>query len=444
MQPPVGGTFVQEVDHPLDASGSVGTFSQRYWYSTEFAHGPQSPVIFYFCGEAPCDPAYVTSMADTAKALNASVVALEHRYYGQSVPFANLTLENMKYLTVHNALEDAAAFQRFAKQNLPLTGPWIAVGGSYAGMLAAFYRTKHPELVVGAWASSAPVNVQLSFWGYDAIAAKALGPDCTRLFQAVLGSAGDAFEDPARREALSSSVFGSSAPSSKADFLQWFSNVAEGRAQYGDTRELCAALEQEADNPMDGFIGYLNPPLVEDPNDPTTGTAPAPATPDQAAGALSANNPPVGIPPLKSPAAIDSFSGYEWFYQVCTEMGFYQVYNVDRTLSVMADLITEDYWADQCRTFVGTTPDVERTRAEYLDPLLGGGVTNILFTNGSLDPWSSLSLVDPDSTPAGLDTFVVQTGSHCEDLQNLQPNSVLGVFQAHKRFYDLAKKWMRP
>ena len=65
----------------------------------------------------------------------------------------------MKYLTIHNALEDAAAFEDFARAKLPLTGKWIAVGGSYPGMLAAFYREKHPELVVGAWASSAPVDV---------------------------------------------------------------------------------------------------------------------------------------------------------------------------------------------------------------------------------------------------------------------------------------------
>src|SRR5262249_8093498 len=149
---PIAGWFAQEIDHPAMASSSLGTFWQRYWFSTQFAHGADSPVLFYLCGEAPCDPWYATTMADAAKALGAAVVVLEHRYYGLSVPYPLLTLEHMQYLTIHNALEDAAAFEMFAKANLPLKGKWIAVGGSYPGMLAAFYREKHPEQVVGAWA----------------------------------------------------------------------------------------------------------------------------------------------------------------------------------------------------------------------------------------------------------------------------------------------------
>src|SRR5689334_7859200 len=50
------GTFDQEIDHPREPAVSLGTFKQRYWYTTEFANGPDSPVLFYFCGEATCSP----------------------------------------------------------------------------------------------------------------------------------------------------------------------------------------------------------------------------------------------------------------------------------------------------------------------------------------------------------------------------------------------------
>src|SRR5450432_697948 len=106
MNYPLAGWFTQAVDHPADGSTStLGTFPQCYWYSTQFATKVDSPVIFYFCGEAPCDPWYATTMADEAMALHASVVVLEHRYYGQSLPYSDFTFEHMKYLTIHNALE---------------------------------------------------------------------------------------------------------------------------------------------------------------------------------------------------------------------------------------------------------------------------------------------------------------------------------------------------
>jgi pimeloyl-ACP methyl ester carboxylesterase len=402
-------------------------------YSTQFAKSENAPVLFYFCGEAPCDPAYALTMADAAMALDAAVVVLEHRYYGESKPYPDYTLEHMKYLTIHEALEDAATFEGFAKASLPLKGKWIAVGGSYPGMLAAFYREKHPELVAGAWASSAPVNVALSFSGYDAIAAKALGPTCTLLFQQVLARASTAYDDAAQRDTLSLQLFGAPAPATKADFLNYFSYYAEGAAQYGNTRQLCAALQQDSD-PMMGFAEYLRPPLVgADPTVPNGPTTPSthPGVPSR--GAI--------ISRLAAPALGD-FTGNEWFYQVCTEVGFYQVHNPDRSQSVMADQITQAYWADMCQQYVGMQPDIAATRSAYVDALDRGDVSNVLFVNGSADPWSSLSYTD-SSAPAGLTPFVVATGSHCEDLSSLTNDSVLGVFKAHKLFHDLAVQWTR-
>src|SRR5262249_19295690 len=110
--------------------------------------------------------------------------------------------------------------------------------------------------------------------------------------------------------------------------------------------------------------------------------------------------------------------------------------------SILSDLITEDYWSAQCQAYVGTAPAIDATRAELVQPLLDGMVANVLFVNGSLDPWSSLSFTDASSAPAGLATFVVATGSHCEDLDNLQPMSVLGVFEAHRKVFAAATSWL--
>src|ERR1700709_2038405 len=112
-------------------------------------------------------------------------------------------------------------------------------------MLASFYREKPPVVVAGAPTASTNINVSLAFSGYDAIAAKALGTQCLTLFQQVLAHAGTAYDDPAQKDAFSMQVFGAAAPATKADFLQYFSDYAEGAAQYGQQRQLCAALQQD-------------------------------------------------------------------------------------------------------------------------------------------------------------------------------------------------------
>jgi len=73
-------------------------------------------------------------------------------------------------------------------------------------------------------------------------------------------------------------------------------------------------------------------------------------------------------------------------------------------------------------------PNIAATRSEFVDPLDRGEVSNVLFVNGSADPWSSLSYTD---------------SSACEDLESLTTDSVLGVFKAHKLFHDLAVTWIK-
>jgi hypothetical protein len=466
MKPFIEGTYTQQLDHPVTPGPSVGTFQQRFWYSTEFAKDASSPVLLYMCGEWTCSgDEGRDSVADTAKLLGAAVVVLEHRYYGESVPFSELTLANMKFLTIHNALEDTATFQRYAMANLPLKGKWISVGGSYAGMLAAYYRERHPELVVGAWGSSAPINVQLSFWGYDAIASRALGPICSMHVRQVLAALGEAYDKDTLAPIVEAMGYGNYRFPSKVDLLSWVTSWAKDGAQYGKHAKLCAALAQHEANPLDGWIGFLNPPFAEDLTETAMpiadgGTSDADVEDSfVASDATTDGGSPTPMPMRQPPwpailpghipfmpqapaQTITNFKGSEWFYQVCTEVGFLQVFNPDRTESVTSELESEEYWTQRCLTDVGQTPNVSLTRDRYYAPIARGDASNILLVNGSLDPWSALSFVSQASAPPGVTAFVVRNASHCTDLFNLTRESKLGVFEARKLFVNLARTWL--
>jgi pimeloyl-ACP methyl ester carboxylesterase len=158
------GTYSQGIDHFGALSGQ--TFAQRYWYDSEYAsqataQGDDAPVILHICGESEADAPDGYYLHDNAinwaKSLGAHLVYLEHRYYGKSQLFSDLSTDHMQYLTLDNVIEDLAEFQKWIATTQGWKGKWISVGGSYSGTLSAIYRYRHPELVVGALAASAPM-----------------------------------------------------------------------------------------------------------------------------------------------------------------------------------------------------------------------------------------------------------------------------------------------
>ncbi|KAL0489917.1 lysosomal Pro-X carboxypeptidase Prcp [Acrasis kona] len=150
--------FDQVLDH-FNFATTPSTFKQRYLINDQ--HWISNGSIFFYCGnEGDIEMFYRNTgfMFDIAKQFNALIVFAEHRYYGQSLPFGNesFTPENIQYLTSQQALADYADLLLNLREKYA-NAPIIAFGGSYGGMLAAWFRVKYPHIIQGSIASSAPV-----------------------------------------------------------------------------------------------------------------------------------------------------------------------------------------------------------------------------------------------------------------------------------------------
>jgi len=422
------GTYDQTIDHfSRTRSKAAGyTFKQRYFIDSSYATDENSPVIYFICGESTCDgPSDVPLVNRLARKYHAHRVALEHRFYGHSQPFKTLTPDHLSYLSMDQAIEDLASFQRYAQTVLKLKGRWISVGGSYPGELSAFYRMKHPELVSGALASSAPVFAKADFFEYDRHVARVADPACLSVIQKVVTDVeGRLKSEPARSEVKA--LFEAAQVTHDVDFLYTLADMAAIAIQYGFEKQFCGGLIAgfQSGNAVEAYAkeGLSLMKMM--------GTSPFQ---NSFGGAMSLN-----------PEDYLGYAGRQWMYQSCNEFGFYQVANGEGGGSSRSSKIDLAYHNDACERLFGIKNPVntDRTNREYYSKLFKAGVKNIYFTNGANDPWSNLSLTDEtlvQQANPGLNLFLITGSSHCDDLGS-RMNSALT--EARSRFEDFFVKWL--
>lgn len=101
---------------------------------------PGGPIFVYVGGEWSIGPGSISfgsHIYDLAQELNGTLYYTEHRYYGRSHPTPNTSTENLRWLSVDQALADLAFFVNSVKTSSPdfRDSGVIMVGGSYSGEL---------------------------------------------------------------------------------------------------------------------------------------------------------------------------------------------------------------------------------------------------------------------------------------------------------------------
>ncbi|KAF9266345.1 hypothetical protein L218DRAFT_922990 [Marasmius fiardii PR-910] len=186
--------FDQLIDHN---NPSLGTFKQRFWHTYEF-YEPGGPIVLMNLGEVNAEgyTGYLTNSTINgliAQQENGAVVLMEHRFFGLSNPYPDLSGKSMSVHTVQQSIEDIEHFARNVELPMPNgknLGPdkaaWIMTGGSYPGALTSYTMVNKPGLMWAGYASSGPVQVMENFWVYFEPIRKNMPQNCSADVEAVI------------------------------------------------------------------------------------------------------------------------------------------------------------------------------------------------------------------------------------------------------------------
>ncbi|CAH1183467.1 unnamed protein product [Phaedon cochleariae] len=438
------------LDVPIDHFSYLHntTFKLRYLLNGHY-HVKGGPAFVYTGNEGDINMFAQNTgfLFDIAPTFNALIVFIEHRYYGESLPFGNLSLsspEHLRYLTTSQALADFVHIIDHLKNTYFSTTigndtlPFIAFGGSYGGMLAAWLRMKYPHSVLGAIASSAPIW----FFG-DIVPCEKFYAIITEVFEKFGG------------EHCTSIV--------KASWsvLRNVTSSSKGKDYLSSAWNLCSTLKTSSDT--DKLIDWVSDIYVNmamtNYHYPTDFITPLPAYSVKLfcdkLTSLNASDSKSLLENLSDALTIytnytgknkcnninstsDDLGERAWNYQTCTEL-------IMPMCSTDKDMFENSAWdmkkhSETCQASYGAVV----SRPTWAIQEYGGKnlryFSNIVFSNGLDDPWSCGGVLGNISSKVW--AVNITDGAHHVDLRGSHPADTRYVKDARKFHVNAIKKWL--
>lgn len=418
--------------------------------------------MFFYTGNEADVTLYVNAtglMWETAEDLEALVVFAEHRYYGQSQPFAQPATNNLQYLSSQQALMDYVALIQHLKTEYAFgpTDAVIAFGGSYGGMLASWARLHFPHVWDGAIAASAPI---LPFEGledylaspnffaegvtYDVTPAAGASAQCeTNLRHALAGQALVELDDP---ELLRSAWRVCPDDTTPDDQVGWqatawlnsaLAYMSMGNFPYASSYILNgdgmlppfpirAACEHLAEDLFDAKD--LTPWL--------RGLAAFGGVYYNYSHSLTCNQ--ISAPVNNESSIVEEL----WNYQYCSELFMIGGQGPD-----VNDMFWDDPWdgdaaAQRCYDQYGAFPDRDRVFLTYGTPddWVRDGASNIVWSQGEYDPWRGGG--PRTNWSDSLVSIVIAEAAHHLDLFFSHPEDTKAVRDARALEVEHIRRWI--
>lgn len=424
--------FTQETDHFSFRAKSYRTFQQRYLINNTFWDKKRGAIYFYAGNEGPIDwfaqnTGYLWHLA---RKDNALVVFAEHRFYGESMPDE----DKLGLLTAEQALADFAVLLTSLKLNLSATAnPVIAWGGSYGGMLAAWMRLQYPHIIAGAVASSAPI-----LWFEDLTPVDSFERIVTDNFRAASKSCVSAIKESwgeIDRVAVSdgglqtlAATFGVCNLTSPDEIKNWlagaFANIA--MVNYPYPTNFLAPLPANPISALCKAIDKTSGPLLQ----------------KIRAGADVFYN-FSGQAPVCYDLHADPNGEDNWGFQYCTEM------TMPMESNPKTSMFPPSKWnlsatSDECEAQYGVRPRpswvLTRFGGRNISQYLQHFGSNIVFTSGSLDPWTAGCVTT--EWHWRLPVILIDGGAHHLDLRAPNPKDPRSVIIARREIASYIHDWV--
>jgi lysosomal Pro-X carboxypeptidase len=448
--------FPQYIDHfNFMGTDSADTFQQRYMID-DTHYDEKDPKIFFYCGNEGDITLFINNtgfMFEVAQEMKALVVFAEHRYYGKSLPFGDqtyATVSNLRYLSIEQALADYTALVRSLKTNMSIpNAPVIGFGGSYGGMLSAWWRMKYPAWVSGSIAASAPI---LQIPGVmDPLA-----------YNRVIRQT---FQKSDNKQA----AYGIYLAFKQ---MQVLGNTQSGRDLIATQLRLCDSLKTYDD--VWGAVYYLSNAIgymaMADYPYPAAFLGPMPAFPASYAGQFFPTDPSTASTESLLKGMADGIANV--FYNFSGQAGACfnltqqdppglqgSGWNIQCCREVVqpigsAGWPNDLFWSapfnttqfiESCQSqFGGTTPRPYLQLEEYGGRDLSG-ISRIFFSNGELDPWISGGITTNGTFAEEHDViaYVIKDGAHHLDLRASDPADPEGVIVARNMERAAIRRWIK-
>jgi len=397
--------------------------------------------------------------------MKALMFSVEHRYYGcirnaSSCPalYDNSTSNHLRFLSSRQALADLATFHHFATAQYGLSAntKWIAIGGSYPGMLAAFVRAEYPELFYGAVASSAPVKGKLDMTEFQDVVSAAYALHV----EGVKGS-------PACRDMIAYAhqevglLLGSAGGRTKlaelfptaAESPHWLEDPTNQRYFAG-----CgvASFPAQSNNPLCSGKGCGISQICAIMTNESIGT------PLMRLAVLREAQDSNGLKMTSAcemdwemsgdaPSDLGARStGLYWGYQTCTEFGFYQTCEIGSDCFFTQGLVSFDNPDhkpnDFCSKLFGlstrkTEALIAKTTAYYSKRI--AATTRIVWVNGNVDPWHGLSHMSPPGLEQPI-IWPVEGARHCAWMRAAALDDQKSLVIARRKIFSELVAWLKP
>uniref|UniRef100_A0AC35GYF3 Uncharacterized protein n=1 Tax=Panagrolaimus sp. PS1159 TaxID=55785 RepID=A0AC35GYF3_9BILA len=437
-------------------------FRLRYLINLD-SYKPGGPIFFYTGNEGSIEGFAENTgfMWDIAPKFGAAVIFAEHRFYGKTQPFGNDSykeVKNLGYLSSEQALADFVELIVWLKNDRiknATKSAVIAFGGSYGGNLAAWIRTKYPHIVDGAIAGSAPV-----FWFQNAnITQDIFAKIVTRTFKTsgcnakTIVAAFNAIDelsksDQGRNYLNQVFVLDKKSQIEKiedAKFLKDFiSETMKSMAMIDypypanfltplpgwPVKEACRPLNRNPSKSQRKNVWLLSH-MVSLYYNYTGTTKTICANPEKCEGPYAQLGDPLG-----------------WPWQSCTEMVMPQCDSglPNDFFPKTCPFTIEEFLNDCGKQFNSRGYHPGLIRPNWIIHNYGDhfpSASNIVFSNGKLDPWSGGGWKDSNTREGSLVSIILEQGAHHYDLRGAHKDDTDEVKKVREQEANEIKNWIK-